>query len=226
MLIGFVEALNMSLKVIQRGIQITQIAPWLGDVVLKYGYLGAFFMSFLGSLSIVFPVPYTVMIFMLGGLLDPKLLALSAGAGSALGEMLGYTIGYYGGSFISERKRRRMETITRVFEKYGVVAVFIFALTPLPDDLILIPLGIMRMPFIKVFLPCLFGKIAMCLILAYGGKFLGGLAAGLASSEANLTIAIIAGIFLVVVIVVVLKIDWEKLLLERDYKIIKSQSNK
>lgn len=222
---GVVEALNRSLEIHQRGIQISQITPWLWDFVLKYGYLGAFFMSFLGSLFIVFPVPYTVMIFMLGGLLDPKLLALSAGAGSALGEMVGYTIGYYGGSFIS-KGRRRMETIVRIFEKYGAVAVFIFALTPLPDDLILIPLGIIRMPFIKVFLPCLFGKIAMCFILAYGGKFLGGLAVGFASSETNLLTAIVTGIFLVIVILVVLKIDWEKLLLEREYKFIKPPSGK
>ncbi|MEM2321291.1 MAG: VTT domain-containing protein [Candidatus Bathyarchaeia archaeon] len=223
--INFVKALNMSLETLQRGIQISQIAPWLGDIALKYGYLGAFFMSFLGSISIVFPVPYTMMIFVMGGLLDPKLLALSAGAGSALGEMLGYIIGYCGGSFISEERRRRMKTIARIFEKYGVVAVFIFALTPLPDDLILIPIGIMHMPFIKAFIPCLFGKIAMCFILAYSGKFLGGLAVEFAGGEANPIIAIAAGIFLVVIIIAILKIDWEKLLLE-GHKFIKPSSNK
>ncbi|MEM1515213.1 MAG: VTT domain-containing protein [Candidatus Bathyarchaeia archaeon] len=209
------EVLSWSSRFLSENIQVGQIISWLENIVSKYGYLGVFLMSFIGSSSIIFPIPYTVMIFMLGGWFDPNLLALLAGAGSALGEILGYLIGYYGGFFISEKRRKQMEPIIRAFRRYGAIVVFIFALTPLPDDLLLIPLGIMRISFIKVFLPCIFGKIVMCFILAYGGRFSIGLIREFAGSEGGESLILITtSILLIALIIVIFKVDWEKLLLK------------
>lgn len=202
--------------------QVTQIISWLREMAIKHGYFGAFFLSFLGTFPIILPIPYTVTIFSLGGLLDPNLLAISAGLGSALGELIGYLIGYYGGVFISEKRRKRIEPIIKIFNKYGAIAVFIFALTPLPDDLLLIPLGIMRLSIAKVLLPCLFGKIAMCFILAYGGRFSVRLIEDLVGGEGGEPlITIITSILLIIFIIIMFKIDWEDLLLEEGYKRIK-----
>lgn len=204
------------------GSQSLQTITLLRDIALKYSYLGTFLISFLGTLSIIFPIPYTMIIFMLGGFLDPNLLALSAGAGSFFGEIVGYLIGYYGGFFVSEGRRRKIEPIIKVFSKYGAIAVFIFALTPLPDDLLLIPLGIMRLPFTKVFLPCFLGKIVMCFILAYGGRLSIKLIGDLVGSEGGDLLVIIAtGILLIVIIIIMFKVDWEKVLLEGGYKAIR-----
>lgn len=211
-----IETLDGFVKVLAGGAQIGQIAPWLADLIFKYGYLGVFFISLLGSLSIVFPLPYTLTVFMLGLFLDPKLLALSAGAGSALGETLGYFIGYYGGYLISEERKRKMKPIVKIFERYGAIAVFIFALTPLPDDLLMIPLGVMRIPFIKVFLPCLAGKIIMCLALAYGGKAMRGLLTEFIGGEHNIIVPIITLVLLIVIIVTMLKVNWEQIF-KRDH---------
>ncbi|MEM2454949.1 MAG: VTT domain-containing protein [Candidatus Bathyarchaeia archaeon] len=202
--------------------QPTQITFWLRDIAIKYGYFGVFLMSFLGTCPIIFPIPYTVIIFTLGGLLDPNLLALSAGVGSALGEALGYLIGYYGGAFISKERRKRIEPIIKIFNKYGAIAIFIFALTPLPDDLLLIPLGIMRLSIAKVFLPCLLGKITMCFILAYSGRFSIKLIGELVGGEGgDILIIIITSILLIIFIIIMFKVDWEKFLLEEDYKSIR-----
>lgn len=199
-----------------------QITSWLREMAIKHGYFGAFFLSFLGTFPIILPIPYTLTIFVLGGLLDPNLLALSAGFGSALGEFVGYLIGYYGGAFISEKRRKRIDPIMKIFNKYGAIIVFIFALTPLPDDLLLIPLGIMRFSIAKVFLPCLLGKIAMCFILAYGGRFSIRLIGELAGHEGGeLLTTAIASILLVIFIIIIFKIDWEDLLLGGGYKRIK-----
>ncbi len=52
-----------------------------------------------------------------------------------------------------------MKYMVKLFDKYGPATIFLFALTPLPDDLLFIPLGVMRYPFWKAFIPALFGKM-------------------------------------------------------------------
>jgi len=177
---------------------------------LQFGYLGVFIISFIGSVSVVFPIPYTIVIYILGSFLDPLFVSISGGLGSALGEFSGYVLGYYGRSVISKERQRRMDYMVKVFAKYGPAAIFLFALTPLPDDLLFIPLGVMRYPFWKAIIPALFGKIFMIFILAYSGqqsfeliKILFG--------EAGLLGTVITTVLLILIIVVMIKIDWEKL---------------
>jgi len=188
---------------------------WLRYIAFQYGYLGIFIASFLGALSIIVPIPYTILIFILGmqSNLNPILLALSAGSGAALGEFLGYLLGYYGRAVISDERKRKINYVLRIFSRYGSLAIFIFALTPLPDDLIFIPLGIMRYSFIKAFVPCLLGKIVMSLILAYGGQMsLDFIEMIFGSEEGNIWVTITTTILLIVIIVVMLKVDWEKII--------------
>lgn len=177
---------------------------------LQFGYLGVFVISFIGSVSIIFPVPYTLVIFFLGGMLDPFFVAITGGLGAALGEFSGYALGYYGRKVVSEERRRKMDYMLRIFGRYGSVTIFLFALTPLPDDLLFIPLGVMRYPFLKAFIPALLGKMLMTFILAYSGQqsieFIRTLFGG--SEWIGILITII---LLILVIVAIIRIDWEKL---------------
>ncbi|MEJ2270896.1 MAG: VTT domain-containing protein [Candidatus Bathyarchaeota archaeon] len=186
------------------------LEEWMEQFAIQFGYLGVFAISFIGSVSIIFPVPYTLVIFFLGSFLDPFFVAISGGLGSALGEFSGYILGYYGRKVVSEERQRKMDYMLRIFGKYGSVTIFIFALTPLPDDLLFIPLGVMRYPFLKAFIPALLGKILMTFILAYSGQqsieFIRTLFGG--SEWIGILITII---LLIVVIVAIIRIDWEKL---------------
>lgn len=183
---------------------------WMKDFALQFGYLGVFLISFIGSVSIVFPVPYTLVIFFLGSILDPFFVAISGGLGAALGEFSGYAFGYYGRKVVSEERRRKMDYMLRIFTKYGSITIFIFALTPLPDDLLFIPLGVMRYPVLKAFIPALLGKMLMTFILAYSGQqsieFIRTLFGG--SEIIGLLITVI---LLIILIIAIIKIDWEKL---------------
>lgn len=186
------------------------LEEWMEQFAIQFGYLGVFAISFIGSVSIIFPVPYTLVIFFLGSFLDPFFVAISGGLGSALGEFSGYVLGYYGRKVVSEERQRKMDYMLRIFGKYGSVTIFIFALTPLPDDLLFIPLGVMRYPFLKAFIPALLGKILMTFILAYSGQqsieFIRTLFGG--SEWIGILITII---LLILVIVAIIRIDWEKL---------------
>jgi membrane protein YqaA with SNARE-associated domain len=177
---------------------------------LQFGYLGVFIISFIGSVSVIFPIPYTIVIYLLGAVLDPFFVAVSGGLGSALGEFSGYALGYYGRTVVSKKRQKQMNYMVKLFDRYGPAAIFLFALTPLPDDLLFIPLGIMRYSFLKAFIPALFGKILMTFILAYSGQqsitIIKTLFAG-----SGLLGTVITSALLIIIIVAMIKIDWEKL---------------
>ncbi len=185
------------------------LEAWLQQFT-QFGYLGIFIISFIGSVSVIFPIPYTLVIFGLGSVLDPVFVAISGGIGAALGEFAGYALGYYGTSRISEERRRKMNFMVKVFDKYGPVAIFIFALTPLPDDLLFIPLGIMRYSFVKAFIPAIIGKTLMTFIVAYSGQqsmeFI-----TVIFGESGLLGTAITTVLLAIVIYAMIKIDWEKM---------------
>lgn len=194
-----------------------QLNSWLRSIATQYGYLGIFIASFVGASSIIIPIPYTALILILGEILDPLLLAFSAGAGAALGEFFGYMMGYYGRAVISDERKRKIEYMLKILDRYGSIAIFIFALTPLPDDLLFIPLGIMHYNFFKAFIPCILGKVVMGLILAYGGRLSISIIKTLYGNEENsVMMLIISTILLIVIIVLMLKIDWEKLILPKE----------
>jgi membrane protein YqaA with SNARE-associated domain len=173
-------------------------------------------------MSIFIPIPYTVVIFILGGaqdafgnwLFDPFWIAVVAGLGSAIGEFSGYLLGVGGRKVIGDRYRKRMDFITKLFKKYGSVAIFIFALTPLPDDLLFIPLGVMRYSLLRAFIPAVLGKFFSNLIIAYSGRLSLDIVKNIFGVEGegmSLLIGTIIGIaLLVIVLIIMFKVDWEK----------------
>jgi membrane protein YqaA with SNARE-associated domain len=185
------------------------LLEWMEQFALQFGYLGVFLISLVGAMSVIIPIPYTLVIYLLGSVLDPLLVAVSGGLGSALGEFSGYVLGYYGRVVLSKERRRKMDYMMKVFHRYGFAAIFLFALTPLPDDLLFIPLGIMRYRFLKAFVPAFLGKMLMCFILAYSGRWSVEVIE-IVFGEGGLLGVVITTALLVIVIVAILRIDWEK----------------
>jgi len=189
---------------------LSTLDEWLRNLAIQLGYPGVFLISLIGAVSIVYPIPYALVIVWMGAILNPFFVAISAGLGSAIGELFGYTLGYYGRAIISKERQRKMDYMLKVFNRYGPLAIFIFALTPLPDDLLFIPLGILRYKLLKVFIPCLLGKISMSFILAYGGQIFTNIIAILFGGNGWLT-AVVTSVLLILIMIAMLKIDWEKI---------------
>ena len=192
------------------------IESWMRIFAEQYGYLGIFLISLLGAMSIFLPVPYTVVIFILGGLptFDPIWIAVAAGLGAAIGEFSGYLIGVGGRRVIKDKYKKKMDFLTKLFNKYGPVAIFVFALTPLPDDLLFIPLGVMRYNLLRAFLPAILGKFLSNLIIAYSGRLSLEIVKsifGLEGEGTSLLVGTVIGVvLLIVVFIIMFKIDWEK----------------
>jgi len=185
------------------------LLEWMEQFARQFNYFGVFFISLIGAMSIIIPVPYTLVIYLSGAFLDPFLVAVSGGLGSAIGEFSGYVLGYYGRAVLSEDRRRRMDYMMKVFQRYGFAGIFFFALTPLPDDLLFIPLGIMRYSFLKAFVPAFLGKTLMCFILAYSGHLSIGIIK-VVFGEGGWLGTIVTSALLIIIIVAIIKIDWEK----------------
>lgn len=196
--------------------QLQDFIDWMMTLSAQYGYFGIFLISLIGALSIFFPVPYTVVIFTLGGMqtFEPVWIAVAAGMGATIGEFSGYLLGFGGRKAIGQKYKRKMDLLLKVFDKYGPVVIFVFALTPLPDDLLFIPLGVMRYSIIRAFIPALIGKFTMNLIVAYSGRFSLQIVRNLFGVDSDWMSALIgmglAAILMIIVFVAMFKVDWEK----------------
>lgn len=177
---------------------------WL-QALANFGYPGIFLLSFIGASSVVIPIPYTVILLAVAPAFNPLLLAIAAGLGSAAGELVGYGVGSAGRSLVGKKQRRNLNAMLKIFERFGIPVIFIFSLTPLPDDLLFIPLGLMHYSLWKTFPVCVAGKFAMSLAIAYTGKFAGEL------FTIDWPIAIATAISLVLVLIAIFRIDWVKL---------------
>jgi membrane protein YqaA with SNARE-associated domain len=195
-----------------------QLVEWMQQLAQNYGDFGIFLISLIGALSIFFPLPCTVVIFTLGGLFDPFLSAIAAGLGSAVGEFSGYLLGYYGRRVISPERRRKMGFMVRVFDRFGPITIFLFALTPLPDDLLFIPLGIMRYSLLHAFIPALIGKVSMNFIVAYSGRHAIQIIRDIFGEGSDWIAVLLGGVLgiglLTIVMVVMFKVDWERIFMK------------
>lgn len=191
------------------------------DFAIQYGYFGIFLVSLLGASSVFIPISSTVVIFILGGLkingnwaFDPLLIAVFAGVGATIGEFSGYLIGLGGRKVIGEKYKKKMDVLMRLFKKFGPLVIFVFALSPLPDDLLFIPLGVMRYSMLAAFIPALLGKFLSNLIVAYAGRLSLQVISDFFGVEGEgmsfLIGTVIAVVLLVVVFVIMFKVDWEK----------------
>lgn len=181
-------------------------------------YFGIMLICFLGAVSIIIPIPYTALIFLLvatfPGNLNLIILSLFGGFGSALGELLGWTTGHYMKKPLGGRYQRRIESLFKLTSSFrkGVTPalIFIFAFTPLPDDIIFIVLGMINYSFIKALASSFLGKTAMIYTIGYfGGKIVE------ITEVQPLTLTILTVFLLIVTVVGVLFVDWEKILENR-----------
>jgi len=193
---------------------IQQLIEWMKALAVQYEYFGIFLIGLIGASSIFFPIPYTVVIFALGGMFEPVWIAVAAGIGSAVGEFSGYLLGFGGRRVIGEKYKKKMEFLMKLFDRFGPIVIFVFALTPLPDDLLFIPLGVIRYSLVRALIPALVGKICMNFIVAYSGRFSVQIIRDIFGVESDwisgLIGMVLALVLLIIVFVVMFKVDWEK----------------
>jgi uncharacterized membrane protein YdjX (TVP38/TMEM64 family) len=160
----------------------SSIAITAGIIVLRdqllrlggLGYLGVFLVAVLGNATVILPVPSLAITFGGGTFLNPLLVGLVAGVGEPLGELTGYMAGYGGSAIIEDR--RRFEQLKGWMERRGFLTLFVLSAIPNPlFDLAGITAGMLHFPVRNFLLACWLGKTFKALIVAFLGRYFGGL---------------------------------------------------
>ena len=134
-----------------------------------YGYPGIFLISFLAYATVILPAPGIAIIFTMGTIFNPLAVGLVAGAGAALGELVGYLAGFSGQAVVEHRDH--YERLTRWMEKNGPLTVFLLALIPNPFfDVAGIIAGVLKMPVSKFLFWCWAGETIKMTTFAYLGS--------------------------------------------------------
>jgi uncharacterized membrane protein YdjX (TVP38/TMEM64 family) len=134
----------------------------------NYAYGGAFLAMLIGNSTVILPVPGLIVVYALGGVLNPLFVGLVAGPGAMLGEITGYVAGYSGSTLIE--KFELYNSIKRKMERYGPIVITLLAAFPNPVfDLAGLAAGSMRMKWWKFIIATLIGKTFQAILIAYAG---------------------------------------------------------
>jgi membrane protein YqaA with SNARE-associated domain len=213
----------LSLVVIDLASPSILVYNWILDFALVFGYFGAFFVAFLGNATFLIPIPYMIITFILGGLVntsgqfifDPLAVGLIAGLGATIGEMTGYLMGYAGSRFIEESQRDAFSKYISKHPKATPFLIWFLAISPLPDDFVILPLGAAKYPWWKVAIPQFIGKSMFMILAAWLGRIsfetIGNLIINYdPTSIANRSLEVLALLSLIVALYLMLRIDWQK----------------
>ena len=185
----------------------------------EVGYIALSLVSFFGSLIPFVPIPSFVVLatMAVGDQFNIHILAIIGAVTATLAKQIIFYVSYGGGRIISEKTRKRMKPFERLVKRYGGAAAFVAAATPIPDDLVYIPLGLAKYNPRRFFLATLAGKFVLSYIIVLVAHFVGLsiLDPLLENIEDTSTIylgMIVFGVILTVIIILLLRLDWEKIL--------------
>ena len=186
------------------------------SLIDQYGYSGIFIISLLASLIVFVPVPYFVPLIIAALKLDPTLVALLSSVGATIAKIIIFRLSYYGGKLVNEQTRKRMRPFEILVSRYGWLASFLAAATPLPDDLIYIPLGFVRYNIYKFGISIFAGKFLLALIMAWGSRASASYVELFIEQVRDPTSALLVTVGLIaastIIILAIMRLNWEKVL--------------
>jgi len=169
-----------------------------GSLLEETGLLGMFFASMFSHLTVIGRHLFLPAFLSLSLLNNPLLLGFSAGLGGAIGELTTYYCGL-GIKETLEKDDNKDDDFSKWVRKYGFIAIFIVAASPLPDTPVALLFGSSRFPFKKFLIIEILGKtLYYSLGAALGGLFFTEI--GNIIGETFLSIIIFGGSTLLVIL--------------------------
>ena len=185
----------------------------------EVGYLGLTIVSFFGSLVPFVPVPSFLLLatMAVGTQFDIHILALIAAFTATAAKQIIFYISYGGRKIISEKTKKRMKPFQKLVKRYGGTAAFVAAATPIPDDIVYIPLGLAKYNPRKFFVATLLGKLVLCYVVVLISHYMGlsVLEPILEEIKDPLPVyvgIIILGAIMTITVILLLRLDWAKIL--------------
>ena len=150
---------------------ISAIFPFADDI----GYIGLALVSFFGSLIPFVPLPSFIFLATMaaGDKFNIHYLVLISAITATVAKQIIFLISYGGRKMMNDKTRTRMKPFERLVKRYGAAAAFVAAATPIPDDLIYVPLGLARYNPIRFFISTFLGKIVLGYVVVLLSHFFG-----------------------------------------------------
>jgi membrane protein DedA with SNARE-associated domain len=185
----------------------------------EVGYIGLTLVSFFGSLIPFVPLPSFLLLatMSVGNAFDLHLLAIISAVTATAAKVIVFTVSYEGRRIIGKKSRKRMRPFERLVKRYGAGAAFFAAATPMPDDLIYVPLGLAKYNPKRFFIATLTGKLVLSYAIVFISHYMGlSLVEPLLEDVEDVStiyigIAIFAAMMTSVVILL-LKLDWQRIM--------------
>jgi len=196
-------------------VDLWDIFPFAPEV----GYIGLGLVSFIGSLIPFVPIPSFVLLatMSVGEQFDLHVLALISAFTATIAKQIIFYASYGGRRMISEKTKKRMKPFQKLVKRYGGVAAFVAAATPIPDDMVYIPLGLAKYNPKRFFIATLSGKIVLCYIIVLISHYTGLSILEPILEDIDDPFAIYAGIIvfgaiMTAIVILLLRLDWARIL--------------
>jgi len=196
-------------------VDLWDIFPFAPEV----GYIGLALVSFIGSLIPFVPVPSFILLatMSVGEQFDLHILALVSAFTATIAKQIIFYASYGGRRMISEKTKKRMKPFQKLVKRYGGAAAFVAAATPIPDDMVYIPLGLAKYNPKRFFIATLSGKIVLCYIIVLISHYTGLSILEPILEDIDDPFAIYAGMIvfgaiMTAIVILLLRLDWARIL--------------
>jgi membrane protein DedA with SNARE-associated domain len=183
------------------------------------GYLILALVNFFGSLIPFVPLPGFLLLatMSVGNEYDLHVLALLSAITATVAKQIIFFVSFTGRRIMNEKTRKRMRPFERLVKRYGAAAAFVAAATPMPDDIIFVPLGLAKYNPKRFFVATLTGKIVLSYIIVFishyvGLSFIEPFLENIDDTTPIYIGIIIFGAIMTAIIVLLLKLDWQRIM--------------
>jgi len=168
--------------------------------------LVVFLVSIIGNMIPFFPVPYLLFVITIASGF-PGVSAL----GASIGKFVSYGLGY-GARRALGGSRARFDSFRKLVGGSSFLLALVFAALPLPDDIVFVPLGIIRYSPVKAFIALYSGKFFLTAAITYAARSSQGGLEDLLGG--GLYVSILSAVIVILVAILLMRVDWEEVLVE------------
>ncbi|MCX8172321.1 MAG: VTT domain-containing protein [Archaeoglobaceae archaeon] len=183
----------------------------IAETLIEYRFLGIFLLSIISNSIPFVGIPYLNFLVLITPFLELWeliVVAILSALGASLGKVVIYFLGRGIGYTLPEKSKENLFFFQQLLKKWGIFAIFLFAASPLPDDVLYIPLGMAQYRLYHYFIAVLCGKIVVTSYALFVGKVAMNVIEEVTRSfELSFVIFLIAT---TIFTIFVLKFDWKK----------------
>jgi membrane protein YqaA with SNARE-associated domain len=139
---------------------------------------------------------------------DPITIGLLVALGSASAKFIHYIITFFIGRFVNKKWKEKISEKGTRLRHWAPLALFVVAASPLPDEPVVVPLGLIKYSPARFFIVYFLGKLSITIVGAYLGRAGQQSLGGWVNQEVMMAISIVLTI---VATIILLKVDLGKI---------------